>query len=86
MIQRQTALSQLNLLRHADNPAVSAAAETVIWLDEQLERREISLEQFNRIVLQHYELINSIDRPVCQICSHTLKDILESENTQDEDI
>jgi len=80
MIRRQTALSQLNLLRHADNPAVRAAAETVLWLDGQLERNEIHPDQFRDIVCQHYDLIKDIDQSVCRVCSYTLKELLEPEN------
>lgn len=86
MIKRQQALAQLNLLRHAAVPAVQATAETVLWLDDQLERKEICSNQFRSIVEQHYCLVKSFEQPVCQVCSHALKELLESENPNHEDI
>lgn len=86
MIKRQQALAQLNLLRHATVPAVQATAETVLWLDDQLEQHQIGRDQFRSLVEQYYGLVRHWQQPVCQICSHALKELLESESTQDEDI
>jgi hypothetical protein len=86
MIKRQQALAQLNLLRHATIPAVQATAETVLWLDTQLEQKQICSDRFRSIVEQHYCLVNSFEQPVCQVCSHALKELLESENPKHEDI
>lgn len=86
MIKRQHALAQLNLLRHADNPAVRAAAETVTWLNDRLESNEICQDRFSRIVHTQYCILKDIDRTDCQVCSLAIKDLLDSGNARHENI
>lgn len=78
MLIRENALAQLNLLKNADNVQVRAAAETVLWLDQQLAAGDLCPDQFCKLVKQHRDQFANPTCSLSAVCENALTNIINN--------